>query len=93
MGILYCIIIFWCRFIGIFAFIIAEVATNSVTDIPFSGEWENELGSHMCIYSRSPHSGEFEGWYNSAVGSATNEYALVGRYDTGGSEAAGTLGW
>ena len=47
----------------------------------------------MCIYSRSPHSGEFEGWYNSAVGSATNEYALVGRYDTGGSEAAGTLGW
>ena len=47
----------------------------------------------MCIYSRSPYPGQFNGWYNSAVGTATNEYALVGRYDTGGSETGGTLGW
>lgn len=95
MGILYYIIVFWCRFTGIFALIvnIALVATDSVANIPVSGEWKNELGSHMCIYSRSPYPGQFNGWYNSAVGTATNEYALVGRYDTGGSETGGTLGW
>ena len=46
----------------------------------------------MCIYWQTVPSGQLNGWYNSLVGQAENQYDLVGRYDTG-SINGGTLGW
>ena len=54
-----------------------------------SGKWYNELGSVMTVTSWDQTKGTFTGKYNSAVGKATNEYNLVGRFDTDGD----TLGW
>ena len=51
--------------------------------------WINELGSVMTITKVDELQGNFTGVYCSAVGQAEKEYALCGRFDTGGQ----TLGW
>ena len=52
-------------------------------------KWYNELGSVMTITKVDRITGSFSGTYNSAVGNATWEYELRGRFDTRGS----SLGW
>ena len=52
-------------------------------------KWQNELGSVMIITDVNLTTGSFFGTYNSAVGDATKEYWLRGRFDTDGT----TLGW
>ena len=46
----------------------------------------------MCIYWQTVPSGQLNGWYNSPVGQAENQYDLAGRYDIE-SINGGTLGW
>jgi hypothetical protein len=52
-------------------------------------KWQNELGSVMIIADVNQTTGSFAGTYNSAVGNATKEYGLRGRFDIEGF----TLGW
>ena len=52
-------------------------------------KWYNEKGSVMMITDVNQATGNFTGTYNSAVGEATKEYGLQGRFDIEGS----TLGW
>ncbi|KIY65060.1 Avidin/streptavidin [Cylindrobasidium torrendii FP15055 ss-10] len=57
-----------------------------------NGTWYNELGSYVELEA-SPD-GTLSGRYNSAVGQATHEYVLTGRYDTRSHRFDGaTLGW
>lgn len=53
------------------------------------GTWYNELGSVMKISEIDSVNGSFTGTYCSAVGDATKEYILQGRFDTEGR----SLGW
>jgi hypothetical protein len=52
-------------------------------------KWQNELGSVMTITDVNQITGNFAGTYNSAVGDATKEYGLQGRFDIEGF----TLAW
>ncbi|MFI1566524.1 avidin/streptavidin family protein [Streptomyces sp. NPDC020490] len=57
-----------------------------------SGDWYNEVGSHMRI-TVDPVGG-IRGTYMSATGHAAGAYPLVGRYDTADFPDHGTtLGW
>ena len=47
----------------------------------------------MNINCESSVSGQFDGWYCSAVGNANYTYLLTGRYDVDGSDCGGTIGW
>jgi len=46
--------------------------------MPLDGDWYNELRSHMRI---SCQHGTISGYYETAVGSASGKYDLVGAYD------------
>ncbi|MCI3278295.1 avidin/streptavidin family protein [Streptomyces cylindrosporus] len=57
-----------------------------------SGDWYNELGSHMRITVDA--TGGISGTYVSAAGHAVGAYPLVGRYDATALADHGTpLGW
>lgn len=53
------------------------------------GAWYNELGSKMVL--KTDGDGGLTGIYVSAVGSAQDEYPVVGRYNP--SQSPPTIGW
>ncbi|GAA0731370.1 hypothetical protein Drose_26310 [Dactylosporangium roseum] len=65
----------------------AAVAAQSL-----AGTWYNELGSSVTLTINSD--GTITGTYNSAVGNASGDYRLAGRYDTTAPSGAGeAVGW
>ncbi|WP_433688058.1 avidin/streptavidin family protein [Micromonospora carbonacea] len=57
-----------------------------------AGTWYNELGSSVTLTINSD--GSITGAYNSAVGDASGNYRLAGRYDTASPAGTGrALGW
>lgn len=59
--------------------------------MPITGTWYNELGSILTISSSSGNA--LSGTYNTASGSASGNYQLVGRLDSGSGTAASATGW
>ena len=58
--------------------------------MPFSGVWYNELGSMMKIYGSG---GALSGIYETAVGYASGQYTLEGRYNTSPSSGGQAMSW
>ena len=54
------------------------------------GTWRNELGSKLEILAAEE--GQFNGFYQTSVGTADGKYDLIGRYYTG-CDSSFTLGW
>lgn len=59
----------------------------------YVGIWYNELGS--CMEITSAQDGQLSGTYASAVGDATKQYVLTGRYDSSvaGKSISWTVNW
>ena len=56
----------------------------------FSGVWYNELGSKMTLNGSG---GALSGVYQTAVGYASGQYTLTGRYNTTPSSGGQALSW
>lgn len=69
-----------------------ELAEQPARTSGIDGTWYNQLGSKVVFKTRP--NGDIVGLYQSAVGNATGEYRLVGRYHLEPASGGGTpLGW